>query len=39
MKLKTSITLDKDVIAAVEAIAHGGESRSQVMEHIIDLAD
>lgn len=39
MKLKTSITLDKDVAAAVEAIAHGEESRSQVIEHIIDLAD
>ena len=35
MKLKTSITLDKDVVAAVETIAHGGESRSQVIERLL----
>ena len=35
MKLKTSITLDKDVVAAVEALAHGGESRSQVIERLL----
>ena len=37
MKLKTSITLDRDVVAAVEAIARGrgGESRSQVIERLL----
>ena len=35
MKLKTSITLDKDVAAAVEAIARGGESRSRVIERLL----
>lgn len=35
MKLKTSITLDEDVVAAVEAIARGGENRSQVIERLL----
>lgn len=35
IKLKTSITLDKDVVAAVEAIARGGESRSRVIERLL----
>ena len=35
MKLKTSITLDQDVVAAVEAIARGGESRSRVIERLL----
>ena len=35
MKLKTSITLDADVVTAVEAIARGGESRSQVIERLL----
>ena len=35
MKLKTSITLDADVVAAVEAIARNGESRSQVIERLL----
>ncbi len=35
MKLKTSITLDRDVVAAVEAIARNGESRSQVIERLL----
>ena len=32
MKLKTSVALDREVVAAVEAIARSGESRSQVIE-------
>ena len=35
MKLKTSVTLDRDVVAAVEAIARSGESRSQVIERLL----
>ena len=35
MKLKTSITLDEDVIAAVEAATHPGESRSQAIERLL----
>ena len=35
MKLKTSITLDQEVVAAVEAIARSGESRSQVIERLL----
>ena len=35
MKLKTSITLDQDVVAAVEAITRGGESRSRVIERLL----
>ena len=35
MKLKTSITLDQDVVAVVEAIARGGESRSRVIERLL----
>ena len=32
MKVKTSITLEKEVVTAVEAAAREGESRSQVIE-------
>ena len=35
MKLKTSITLDEDVVAAVEAASHPGESRSQAIERLL----
>ena len=35
MKLKTSITLDQEIVAAVEAIARSGESRSQVIERLL----
>jgi metal-responsive CopG/Arc/MetJ family transcriptional regulator len=35
MKLKTSITLDEEVVAAVEAITRNGESRSQVIERLL----
>ena len=35
MKLKTSVTLDREVVAAVEAIARSGESRSQVIERLL----
>ena len=35
MKLKTSVTLDRRVVAAVDAIARGGESRSQVIERLL----
>ncbi len=35
MKLKTSITLDEDVIAAVEAATQPGESRSQAIERLL----
>ena len=35
MKLKTSITLDEDVLAAVEAATHPGESRSQAIERLL----
>ena len=35
MKLKTSITLEQDVIAAVDEAAREGESRSQVIERLL----
>ncbi len=35
MKRKTSITLDEDVMAAVEAAARAGENRSQVIERLL----
>ena len=38
MKLKTSITLNKDVVAAVERSARKGESRSQTIERLLRLS-
>ena len=35
MKLKTSITLEEEVVAAVERAARDGESRSQVIERLL----
>ena len=35
MKMKTSITLDKEVVTAVEETAREGESRSQVIERLL----
>ena len=35
MKLKTSVTLAPEVVAAVDAIARSGESRSQVIERLL----
>ena len=35
MKLKTSVTLDREVVVGVEAIARSGESRSQVIERLL----
>ena len=35
MKLRTSITLDREIVAAVEAVARSGESRSQVIERLL----
>ena len=35
MKLKISVTLDRGVVAAVEAIARNGESRSQIIERLL----
>ena len=35
MKMKTSVTLEKDVVAAVEQAAREGESRSQVIERLL----
>ena len=35
MKLKTSITLDEGVVAAVERAARDGGSRSQVIERLL----
>ena len=35
MKLKTSITLEQEVITAVEEAAREGESRSQVIERLL----
>lgn len=35
MKLKTSITLEEGVVAAVERAARVGESRSQVIERLL----
>ncbi len=37
MKLKTSITLDKEVVAAVERSARKGESRSETIERLLRL--
>ena len=35
MKLKTSVTLEQGVVAAVERAARDGESRSQVIERLL----
>jgi metal-responsive CopG/Arc/MetJ family transcriptional regulator len=35
LKLKTSITLEEGVVAAVERAARDGESRSQVIERLL----
>ncbi len=35
MKLKTSVALDREVVAAVEAIARSGESRSRIIERLL----
>ena len=35
MKLKTSITLEEAVVAAVERAARDGESRSQAIERLL----
>ena len=35
MKLKTSVVLDRKVVAAVEALARSGESRSAVIERLL----
>ncbi len=35
MKLKTSITLEQEVITAVDEAAREGESRSQVIERLL----
>ena len=35
MRLKTSITLEQEVITAVEEAARKGESRSQVIERLL----
>ena len=35
MKVKTSVTLDEDVVAAIEAIAGEGESRSRTIESLL----
>ena len=35
MKMKTSVTLEKEVVAAVEQAAREGESRSQVIERLL----
>lgn len=35
MKLKTSVTLAQDVLAAIEAVTREGESRSQAIERLL----
>ena len=35
MKVKTSITLEKEVVTALEKAARKGESRSQVIERLL----
>ena len=35
MKMKTSITLEKEVVTAVEEAARKGESRSQAIERLL----
>ena len=35
MRLKTSVTLAEDVVAAIEAVTREGESRSQVIERLL----
>ena len=35
MKVKTSVTLEQGVVAAVEKTARDGESRSQVIERLL----
>ncbi len=35
MKLKTSVTLAEDVLAALEAVTREGESRSQPIERLL----
>jgi metal-responsive CopG/Arc/MetJ family transcriptional regulator len=38
MKLKTSVTLEKEVVAAVERSARDGESRSETIERLLRLS-
>ena len=38
MKLKTSVTLEQEVVAAVERSAREGESRSQTIERLLRLS-
>ena len=35
MKVKTSVTLDKKVVIAIDAIARDGESRSRTIERLL----
>ena len=35
IKLKTSITLEEDVVTAVSSVARTGESRSQTIERLL----
>ncbi len=35
MKMKTSITLAKEVVVAIEKVAREGESRSQAIERLL----
>ena len=35
MKLKTSVTLDEELVSAVEKAAREGESRSRVIERLL----
>ena len=35
VKLKTSVTLDREIVATAEAIARDGENRSQVIERLL----
>ncbi|MYI74854.1 MAG: hypothetical protein F4057_05910 [Acidobacteria bacterium] len=35
MRVKTSVTLDEDVVSAIEAIAGEGESRSRTIERLL----
>lgn len=35
MKVKTSVALDREIVAAVDALARSGESRSQVIERLL----
>jgi Arc/MetJ-type ribon-helix-helix transcriptional regulator len=38
MKLKTSVTLGEDVVAALERSARDGESRSETVERLLRLS-